>query len=134
MAGNFPIVATVPSNFGHPGNLAFEVAKDHQEIPSFAFACNWPERYSYITAKIKWLVLTHIRSPQLQLQYTRECSVTRVQCNKITFLKSQARSSFLGAWDRNGLVQICVANGLSFLEYNIVKEFELQKKQTPEGP
>ena len=63
------------------------------------------DHYGPYTAKIKWLVLTHIRSPQLQLQYTRECSVTRVQCNKITFLKSQARSAFLGAWDRNGLVQ-----------------------------
>ena len=68
-----------------------------------------------IHCKNKVVGFTHIRSPQLQLQYTRECSVTRVQCNKITFLKSQARSAFLGAWDRNGLVQICVANGLSFL-------------------
>ena len=59
--------------------------------------------YRINTAKIKWLALTHIRLPQLQPQYQKMLSY--VQCNKITLLESQARLAFLGAWDRNGLVQ-----------------------------
>ena len=43
--------------------------------------------YIYITAKIKWLVLTHVRLPQLQSQYTRECSVT---CSALKSLYSKA--------------------------------------------
>ena len=58
-----------------------------------------------ITAKIKWMDLTHIRLPQLQPQQQRMCSY--MQCNLI--LGSQARSAFFGG-DKNGLVQRYVTN------------------------
>ncbi len=56
------------------------------------------------TAKIKWLVLIHIRLPQLQPQHQRMCSY--MQCNKITLLGSQDRLAFFGGIE----MKICSVN------------------------